>query len=130
MYRDHSTWAKPGNFDYTTTGYILPNMSAALEENHIFSPATVNSARLGWTNQSPQTLELLHSMRRRRTRRWEFTTQAGSSILQALRDKVAAAPGLRESPELEASALQGGFSDWVQNYQFFDDVSTPSENTR
>ncbi len=49
MYRDYSTWAKPGTFDFTQTGSILPNMSVALEENHIFSPSTVNSARVGWT---------------------------------------------------------------------------------
>ena len=34
VYRDYSTWAKPGTFDFTTTGYLLPNLSAALEETH------------------------------------------------------------------------------------------------
>ena len=51
FYRDYSDWAKPGTFDFETTGYILPNMSAAVEENHIFSPSLMqmNSARIGWT---------------------------------------------------------------------------------
>ena len=48
-YRDHSNWAKPNAFDNQTTGYYLPNQSAALEEVHIFSAALVNSARFGYT---------------------------------------------------------------------------------
>ena len=43
-YRDHSSWSKPNSFDNQTTGYILPNQTGSIEENHIFSPSWVNSA--------------------------------------------------------------------------------------
>ena len=48
-YRDHSNWTKPNAFDNQTTGYILPNQSASLEENHTFGAAMVNSVRFGYT---------------------------------------------------------------------------------
>ncbi|HET6144931.1 MAG TPA: TonB-dependent receptor [Candidatus Acidoferrales bacterium] len=119
VYRDYSNWAKPGAFDFTTTGYILPNMSAALEENHVFGPSLVNSARFGWTQS--------------------IVTNPGISFaLPALVDKTLGITSRRNAPGLAGQgggagfsgltspggfSPEGGFSDWVQNYQFFDDVS-------
>jgi len=120
FYRDYSTWAKPQNFDFETTGYVLPNMSAELEENHVFSPSTVNSARFGWTQS--------------------IVTNPGLSVFnQGLVDKSLGittafnAPGVSGQGGGSAGpdgitgpsgfSPQGGFSDWVQNYQFFDDLT-------
>jgi len=119
MYRDYSTWAKPGTFAFDTTGYTLPNMSVAIEENHIFSPALVNSARIGWTQS--------------------IVTNPGLSVSNpAMLDKTLGITMALNAPGVGGQAgggtvggvtgpggfsPQGGFSDWVQNYQFFDDLS-------
>ncbi|HXP82801.1 MAG TPA: carboxypeptidase regulatory-like domain-containing protein [Verrucomicrobiae bacterium] len=119
MYRDYSTWAKPGTFAFDTTGYTLPNMSVAIEENHIFSPALVNSARIGWTQS--------------------IVTNPGLSVSNpAMLDKSLGITMALNAPGVGGQAgggtvggvtgpggfsPQGGFSDWVQNYQFFDDLS-------
>jgi hypothetical protein len=50
-YRDHSTWAKPDELDNLTTGFLVPHQSVSVEESHVFSPAWVNTVRLGY-NQS------------------------------------------------------------------------------
>ncbi|HSZ21454.1 MAG TPA: carboxypeptidase regulatory-like domain-containing protein [Candidatus Acidoferrum sp.] len=119
VYRDYSNWAKPGTFDFETTGYILPNMSAALEENHIFSPAMVNSARFGWTQSIVKNPGLSVLNPELVDTSLGITTaynapglggQGGSTGVSGITDAGGFSP-------------QGGFSDWVQNYQFFDDVS-------
>jgi hypothetical protein len=120
FYRDYSDWAKPGTFDFETTGYILPNMSAALEENHIFSPAMVNSIRFGWTQSivtnpglavlNPELVDTSLGI----TSAFNAPGLAGQGGGGAGFDNLTGPGGF--SP-------QGGFSDWVQNYQLFDDVS-------
>ena len=122
FYRDYSTWAKPGAFDYTTTGYLLPNMAASVEENHIFSPATVNSARIGWSqsivknpgiaalNAATTNTALGIATANGQLNPAGLAAQGGNTIF----DNITGPGGF---------STQGGFSDWVQNYQFFDDVS-------
>jgi hypothetical protein len=119
FYRDYSDWAKPQNFDFETTGYLLPNMSVALEEVHTFS-SMVNSARFGWTQS--------------------IVKNPGLAVFnQGLVDKSLGitmdfnAPGVSGQGGGSAGpngitgpggfSPQGGFSDWVQNYQFFDDLT-------
>jgi len=119
FYRDYSDWAKPQNFDFETTGYVLPNMSGAVEEVHTFS-SMVNSARFGWTQS--------------------IVTNPGLAVFnQGLVDKSLGittafnAPGVSGQGGGSAGpngitgpggfSPQGGFSDWVQNYQFFDDLT-------
>ncbi len=119
MYRDYSTWAKPGPFAFDTTGYTLPNQVYSIEENHVFSPAMVNSARIGWAQS--------------------IVTNPGLSVAnQSLVDKSLGITTAFNAPGAGGQAgggtvggatgpggfsPQGGFSDWVQNYQFFDDLS-------
>jgi hypothetical protein len=50
-YRDHSTWDKPNKLNQDISGFLVPHAAYSLEENHIFSPAMVNTLRLG-LNQS------------------------------------------------------------------------------
>jgi hypothetical protein len=50
-YRDHSTWTLPNNLNYDVSGFEVPHAAYTLEETHIFSPAMVNTVRLG-LNQS------------------------------------------------------------------------------
>jgi len=50
-YRDHSSWSKPDGLNNTTSGFLVPHQAESLEETHIFSPAWVNTVRLGY-NQS------------------------------------------------------------------------------
>jgi hypothetical protein len=119
-YRDHSNWAKPNAFDNQQTGYILPNQSAALEENHIFSSAMTNSARFGYTQS--------------------IVTNPGiSAALPAATDhsfgiipttfgpgeagQGGGGAGITGVTSFGGFAPQGGFSDWVQNFQGFDDLS-------
>jgi hypothetical protein len=119
MYRDYSSWAKPGTFAFDTTGYILPNMSVSIEENHIFSPAMVNSARLGWTQSIVKNPGLSVSNPEMLDKSLGITMalnapgvggQAGGGTVGGVTGPGGFSP-------------QGGFSDWVQNYQFFDDLS-------
>jgi hypothetical protein len=50
-YRDHSTWTLPNSFNYDISGFEVPHAAYTLEENHVFSPAMVNTLRVG-LNQS------------------------------------------------------------------------------
>ncbi|HKV37577.1 MAG TPA: carboxypeptidase regulatory-like domain-containing protein [Blastocatellia bacterium] len=50
-YRDHSAWSKPNGLNTLISGFKVPHQSMSLEESHIFSPAFVNTVRLGY-NQS------------------------------------------------------------------------------
>jgi hypothetical protein len=50
-YRDHSSWSKPDALNETTSGFLVPHQAESLEESHVFSPAWVNTVRLGY-NQS------------------------------------------------------------------------------
>jgi hypothetical protein len=50
-YRDHSSWGKPDGLNATIDGFLVPHQAESLEESHIFSPAWVNTIRLGY-NQS------------------------------------------------------------------------------
>ena len=123
MYRDYSTWAKPGSFDFTTTGYILPNMSVALEENHVFSSSTVNSARLGWT-QSIATNPGLAALNPQTTNTaLGIATASGALNPPGIAGQGGSGGGVNGIANFGGFNPQGGFSDWVQNYQFFDDVS-------
>ena len=123
IYRDYSTWAKPGPFDFTTTGYILPNMSAALEENHVFSSSTVNSARLGWT-QSIATNPGLAALNPQTTNTaLGITVASGALNPPGIAGQGGGGAGVNGISNFAGFNPQGGFSDWVQNYQFFDDLS-------
>jgi len=120
FYRDYSTWAKPGTFDYDTTGYILPNMSAALEENHIFSPAMVNSVRFGWTQSIVKNPGLSVLNKELVDTSLGITTAFNAPGLAGQGGGGAGVTGIAGPGGFSP---QGGFSDWVQNYQIFDDVS-------
>ncbi len=50
-YRDHSSWTLPNSFNYDISGFLVPHAAYTLEENHVFSPAMVNTLRVG-LNQS------------------------------------------------------------------------------
>ena len=123
VYRDYSTWAKPGTFDFTTTGYILPNMSAALEETHTFNAATVNSVRIGWT-QSIATNPGLSVINAQTTNTaLGIATASGKLNPPNIAGQGGSGGGVNGLSNFGGFSLQGGFSDWVQNYQVFDDVS-------
>jgi hypothetical protein len=120
FYRDFSNWAKPANFDFETTGYVLPNMSAALEENHIFSPSMVNSVRFGWTQSIVKNPGLSVSNPALVDTSLGMTTAYNAPGLSGQGGGGAGVNGITGPGGFSA---QGGFSDWVQNYQIFDDVS-------
>src|ERR1700722_9316783 len=123
IYRDYSTWAKPGAFDFTTTGYILPNMSAALEETHTFGSATVNSARFGWT-QSIATNPGIAALNPETTNTaLGIPVAIGMLNPPGLAGQGGAGAGVAGITGAGGFSKQGGFSDWVQNYQFFDDLT-------
>ncbi len=123
VYRDYSTWAKPGTFDFTTTGYLLPNMSAALEETHTINNSTVNTARFGWT-QSIATNPGIAALNPQTTNT-SFGIPIANGALNppGIAGQGGAGAGVSGLTGPGGFSLQGGFSDWVQNYQFFDDVS-------
>jgi hypothetical protein len=123
IYRDYSSWAKPGEFDYTTTGYFLPNMSVALEENHTFSPSLVNSLRLGWT-QSIATNPGIAALNPGTTdTSLGIQTAGGALNPPGLAGQGGGGAGVDGVNSAGGFSAQGGFSDWVQNYQVFDDLS-------
>lgn len=123
IYRDYSSWAKPGEFDYTTTGYFLPNMSVAIEENHTFSSALVNSLRLGWT-QSIATNPGIAALNAGTTdTSLGIQTASGPLNPPGLAGQGGGGAGVAGVNSAGGFSAQGGFSDWVQNYQVFDDLS-------
>ncbi len=118
-YRDHSSWSKPNSLNNSRSGYILPNQSAALEENHVFSAAMVNSIRVGYA-QSIVTnpgIEALNPAL--------LDTQFGmtSSLSGPGISPQGGGPGLAGITSFGGFNKSGGFSDWVQNFQVFDDAS-------
>jgi carboxypeptidase family protein len=48
-YRDASTWTKPDALNQARSGFQVPHKAYSLEENHIFSSAMVNTARLAYS---------------------------------------------------------------------------------
>jgi hypothetical protein len=48
-FRDASTWSKPNAFNQDISGFQVPHKAYTVEENHVFSSAMVNSARLGYS---------------------------------------------------------------------------------
>jgi hypothetical protein len=118
-YRDNSSWSKPDAVNLSTNGYLLPNQSGALEENHIFSPAMVNSVRLGYTQsivKNPGIAALLPAL---------TDTQFGitSSLAAPGLSGQGGSNGIPGVTDFGGFSKQGGFSDWVQNFQVFDDAS-------
>ena len=118
-YRDNSSWSKPDAVDLSTNGYLLPNQSAALEENHIFSSALVNSVRVGYTQsivKNPGIAALLPAL---------TDTQFGitSSLAAPGLSGQGGSNGIPGVTDFGGFSKQGGFSDWVQNFQVFDDAS-------
>jgi hypothetical protein len=119
-YRDHSTWSKPNAFDNITTGYVLPNQTASIEENHIFSPAMVNSIRFGYTQSIVRNPGLTFSLPA------QVDTSFGilpTTFGPGEAGQGGGGAGVTGLTSFGGFAPQGGFSDWVQNYQVFDDIS-------
>jgi hypothetical protein len=119
VYRDYSSWAKPGAFAFDTTGYILPNMAASIEENHVFSTSMVNSARFAWTQSIVTNPGLSYANSEMVDKSLGITTafngpgvggQGGGGSIGGVTGPGGFSP-------------QGGFSDWVQYFQVFDDLS-------
>ena len=124
-YRDHSNWIKPNAFNNQRTGYILPNQSAALEENHIFSPSMVNSIRFGYTQSIVTNPGISAAL--------AAATDPSFGILPTTfgpgeAGQGGGGAGITGVTSFGGFAPQGGFSDWVQNYQVFDDVSRTAGN--
>jgi hypothetical protein len=46
-YRDHSQFGVPNSLNYDINGFLVPHGAYTLQENHVFSPAMVNTLRLG-----------------------------------------------------------------------------------
>jgi hypothetical protein len=46
-YRDHSQFSVPDTLNYNISGFLVPHGAYTLQENHVFSPAMVNTFRLG-----------------------------------------------------------------------------------
>jgi hypothetical protein len=119
-YRDHSTWSKPNAFDNQTTGYVLPNQTGSIEENHIFSSAMVNSLRFGYTQSIVRNPGLTYKLPAAVDPQFGIlpTTFGPGEAGQG-----GAGAGVTGMTSFGGFGPQGGFSDWVQNYQVFDDVS-------
>lgn len=48
-YRDASSWLRPDSLDQAISGFEVPHNAYTLEENHIFTSATVNTFRMGYS---------------------------------------------------------------------------------
>jgi len=119
-YRDHSSWSKPNNFINSTSGYVLPNQAASLEEVHIFSPTLVNSARFGYSQSIVTNPGLTNSLP------GAVDPQFGilpTTYAPGLAGQGGGGAGVTGLTSVGGFNRQGGFSDWVQNFQVFDDVS-------
>ena len=119
-YRDHSNWTKPNAFDNQRTGYILPNQSASLEENHTFGAAMVNSVRFGYTQSIVTNPGISAAL--------AAATDHSFGIIPSTfgpgeAGQGGGGAGINGVTSFGGFSPQGGFSDWVQNYQVFDDVS-------
>jgi hypothetical protein len=118
-YRDHSSWSKPEILNQAINGYLLPNQSVALEETHVFSPAMVNSIRLGYT-QSIVTNPGIAALNSSLLASSFGMTSAYGAIGLGGQGGSTGVPGITD---IGGFSKQGGFSDWVQNFQVFDDAS-------
>jgi len=119
-YQDHSTWSRPNSFDNQTTGFVLPNRAAALEENHTFSPAMVNSIRVGYSQSFVRNPGLTHAL--------AAAVDTSFGILSTTfgpgeAGQGGGGAGVTGMTSFGGFSPQGGFSDWVQYYQVLDDVS-------
>ena len=124
-YRDHSSWSKPNAFDNQTTGYLLPNQAASLEESHIFSPAMVNSIRFGYAQSIVTNPGLTYALKAAVDSTFGITS---TTFGPGEAGQGGAGAGVTALTSFGGFAPQGGFSDWVQNYQVFDDVSRTMGN--
>ena len=124
-YRDHSNWTKPNAFDNQTSGYILPNQSAALEENHTFGASMVNSVRFGYTQSIVTNPGISAALAAATDSKFGIipTTFGPGEAGQG-----GGGAGITGVTSFGGFSPQGGFSDWVQNYQVFDDVSRTMGN--
>lgn len=123
-YRDHSSWTKPSALNNSTSGYILPNQAVSLEENHIFSPAMVNSIRGGYSQSivtNPGIAALNPAL-------LDTTFGMTASLAAPGISPQGGGPGLAGITSFGGFNKSGGFSDWVQNFQLFDDVSRTMGN--
>ncbi len=118
-YRDHSTWDKPNAFDNQTTGYILPNQAVSLEEVHIFNPSLVNSIRFGYAQSIVTNPGLTYQLAAAVDSTYGITSSTFGPGLSSQSGNA----GIGGVTSFGGFAPQGGFSDWVQNFQVFDDLS-------
>ena len=124
-YRDHSSWTKPDGLNQSLSGFILPNQNVAAEETHVFSTAMVNIFRVGF-NESNMTSPNIAALNPA-----QLDTQFGMT-------SSLAGPGI--SPQAGGNGLSGidsfggltlpggGFSDWTQLFQVYDDASRTAGN--
>jgi hypothetical protein len=118
-YRDHSSWSKPNNFDNQTTGYVLPNQAVSLEEVHIFSSSMVNSIRFGYAQSNVTNPGLSHTLAAAVDSTYGILpTTFGPGL-----SNQSGNSGVGGVTSFSGFSPQGGFSDWVQNFQVFDDIS-------
>jgi hypothetical protein len=124
-YRDHSSWSKPNAFDNQTSGYVLPNQAASLEEAHIFSPAMVNSIRFGYAQSIVTNPGLSFALAAANDKSFGIipTTNGPGEAGQG-----GGGAGVTGMTSFGGFSPQGGFSDWVQNFQVFDDVTRTMGN--
>src|SRR5580700_1696262 len=118
-YRDHSSWSKPNSFDDQTTGYLLPNQAVSLEESHIFNPSMVNSIRFGYVQSIVKNPGLTHLLAAAVDSTFGITSTTFGPGLSNQSDNS----GVGGVTSFGGFAPQGGFSDWVENFQVFDDIS-------
>jgi Carboxypeptidase regulatory-like domain/TonB dependent receptor len=118
-YRDNSSWSKPNSFDNQTTGYLLPNQAVSLEEVHIFNSSLVNSVRFGYAQSNVKNPGLTNSLPAAVDSTFGIlSTTFGPGI-----SNQGGNSGIGGVTSFSGFSPQGGFSDWVQNFQAFDDVS-------
>jgi hypothetical protein len=120
-YRDHSTWTKPGPLNDRTLGYVLPNQSASLEETHIFGSAMVNSFRLGYTQSIVTNPNIAAINQALLDTQFGMTSDFSAPGLAGQGGGGAGVPGITGFGGYNPSGA--GFSDWVQNFQVFDDAT-------
>ena len=119
-YQDHSTWDKPNAFDNQTSGYVLPNRAASIEENHTFSAAMVNSVRFGYSQSIVTNPGLTYALAAAVDKSFGIISTTNGPGLAGQGGGGAGVTGLTSFGGFNP---QGGFSDWVQYYQIFDDLS-------
>jgi hypothetical protein len=117
-YQDHSTWGKPDAMDNVITGYTVPHNAYSLEESHVFSPALVNTIRLGYSvsNLGSPSLQALTP----------GATDKSFGIVQGLNApgtaSLAGSVGTAGLTNFGGFATSGGFFEWTGLIQFYDDA--------